>query len=271
MILRRPEPLRSSQENTVNARWRLPVCVQMQTQVWARRIKKDSSLERNDWAFCNFEGSARWPLPPTAIARSFIYTVFTHAWWQPLSMCKRSPHTGCTLWPDTGLWSGLRVKLFLSDKPLNFDLRSSSQAQSVCAMINPGGVLVSLGGDRYGPICLLQWVWPLTQTVKNCGLGAYRGPLTESGCWSRSGCSRIQEDCVFSGIFSFASLWKLSGVEIKRRHACRNDGQSDTASHHLSRLLSSTRLNTHPEKSSSAPNLFHVVIFNLLKIAFTLN
>lgn len=180
-------------------------------------------------------------------------------------------HTGCTLWPDTGLWSGLRVKLFLSDKPLNFDLRSSSQAQSVCAMINPGGVLVSLGGDRYGPICLLQWVWPLTQTVKNCGLGAYRGPLTESGCWSRSGCSRIQEDCVFSGIFSFASLWKLSGVEIKRRHACRNDGQSDTASHHLSRLLSSTRLNTHPEKSSSAPNLFHVVIFNLLKIAFTLN
>lgn len=88
---RRPKPLRSSQENTVNARWRLPVCVQMQTQVWARRIKKDSSLERNDWAVCNFEWSARWPLPPTAIARSFIYTVFTHAWWQPLSMCKRSP------------------------------------------------------------------------------------------------------------------------------------------------------------------------------------
>lgn len=108
----------------------------------------------------------------------------------------------------------------LSDKPLNFDLRSSSQAQSVCAMINPEGVLVLLGGDRYGPICLLQWVWPLTQTVKSCGLGAYRGPLTESGCWSRSGCSRIQEDNVFSGIFSFASLWKLSGVEIKRRHTC---------------------------------------------------
>lgn len=89
--------LRSSQENTVNARWRLPVCVQMQTQVWARRIKKDSSLERNDWAFCNFEGSARWPLPPTAIARSFIYTVFTHAWWQPLSMCKPTLGVLCDL------------------------------------------------------------------------------------------------------------------------------------------------------------------------------
>lgn len=108
-----PKPLHSTQENTVNTRWQLPVCVQTQTQVWARRIKKDFSLERNDWAFCNFEGPAWWPLPPTAIARSFIYTVFRHAWWQPLSMCKRSPQTGCTLWPDTGLCSGLRVKLFL--------------------------------------------------------------------------------------------------------------------------------------------------------------
>lgn len=268
MILRRPEPLRSSQENTVNARWRLPVCVQMQTQVWARRIKKDSSLERNDWAFCNFEGSARWPLPPTAIARSFIYTVFTRAWWQPLSMCKPTLGVLC----DLILASEVGWGWSCSSQTNHWTLTSAApHRRRASVQWLTQGVLVSLGGDRYGPICLLQWVWPLTQTVKNCGLGAYRGPLTESGCWSRSGCSRIQEDCVFSGIFSFASLWKLSGVEIKRRHACRNDGQSDTASHHLSRLLSSTRLNTHPEKSSSAPNLFHVVIFNLLKIAFTLN